>query len=155
MKLINFQNNQTKLNKEMFDEFQNNIKAAIDTESSKIDSMKKTSTSILDNPLTEKSITQDTKILSRSIDLKSEKILVIGTIHLKHDGGTANIVFLVDGITRASFFASKSDSVYTFSTVVENLQTGEHTVDLQVNPNNAQNVKVPAYTATNLTVVEI
>lgn len=30
MELINFQNNQTKLNKAMFDEFQNNIKAAID-----------------------------------------------------------------------------------------------------------------------------
>lgn len=30
MELINFQNNQTKLNKAMFDEFQNNIKEAID-----------------------------------------------------------------------------------------------------------------------------
>lgn len=30
MQLINFQNNQTKLNKAMFDEFQNNIKEAID-----------------------------------------------------------------------------------------------------------------------------
>lgn len=155
MNLINFQNNQTKLNKATFDEFQNNIKEAIDAESSKIDSMKKNGTSILDNPLTEKSITQNTKILSRSINIKTGKIFIIATVCLMHDGGTPNIAFLVDGTTKASFFASKLDSLYTFSTVVENLVEGQHTIDLQINPGNVSNLKVPAYTATNLTVVEI
>lgn len=119
------------------------------------DLLNKNAVSIVENPTTDINISTDTKILSKDVVINSGKILIIGTIYLTHGGGTPTVNFVVDGKIISTFYASKVDCVYTFSTIANNLSVGSHSIYLQINKGNASNVVVPAYTARNLTIVEI
>ncbi len=93
-------------------------------------------------------------IQSTTLTINSGKALMIGALYLKHDGGTPQVQFLVDGSNKGGFFASRQDEFYSFSIAV-NVSKGQHTFALNVNQGNANNVRVGAYTASELTVVEI
>lgn len=119
------------------------------------DLLDRNAVSIVDNPTTNINISNSTRILSKDIVINSGKVLIIGTIYLTHDGGTPIVNFVIDGNAVATFYASKVDSVYTFSTIANNLSVGSHNIYIQINKGNASNVVAPAYTARNLTIVEI
>ena len=119
------------------------------------DLLNKNAVSIIDNPSTDINISSSTKILSKDVVINSGKVLIIGTIYLTHGGGTPTVNFVIDGNIVATFYASKIDNVYTFSSIANNLSVGSHNVYLQINKGNASNVVAPAYTARNLTIVEI
>jgi hypothetical protein len=94
-------------------------------------------------------------IHSATLNIQSGKALMIGSLALRHSGGTPQIQFLVDGSNYGGFFASRQDEFYSFSVVATGLSKGNHNFTLRISQGNASGVVVSAYTASELTVVEI
>lgn len=114
----------------------------------------KQGTTVSKNNTSDIAISGNKVIHSTTLTINSGKALMIGSLYLKHDGGTPQVQFLVDGSNYGGFFASQQNEVYSFSLVVS-VSKGKHTFSLNVNQGNASNVKVGAYTASELTVVEV
>lgn len=94
-------------------------------------------------------------IQSITLNIQSGKVFMIGSLALRHNGGTPRIEFIVDNSNVGSFFASRQDEFYSFNVAATGLSKGNHTLKLRVNQGNASGVVVSAYTASELTVVEI
>lgn len=101
------------------------------------------------------SVSGDRDIQSITLNIQSGKAFMIGSLALRHSGGTPSIQFIVDNKICGSFFASRTDEFYSFNTTISGLSKGNHTFKLRVNPGNASGVVVSAYTASELTVVEV
>ena len=107
------------------------------------------------NHTSDTSVSGARDIQSITLDIQSGKAFMIGSLALRHNGGTPTIEFIVDNTKCWSFFASRIDEFYSFNATVEGLSKGNHTFKLRVNQGNASGVVVSAYTASELTVVEV
>lgn len=112
-------------------------------------------TTVSKNNTSDISVSGYKDIHSAALNIQSGKVLMIGSLALRHSGGTPQIQFLVDGSNFGGFFASRQDEFYSFSIVATGLSKGNHNFTLRISQGNASGVTVCAYTASELTVVEI
>lgn len=107
------------------------------------------------NHTSDLSVSSYRDIQSVTLNIQSGKVFMTGSLALRHNGGTPRIEFLVDNTNVGSFFASRQDEFYSFSTTVSGISKGNHKFILRVNQGNASGVTVCAYTASDLSVVEV
>ena len=107
------------------------------------------------NRTSDLSVSSQATLHSFTLNVQSGRVLMTGSLALRHGGGTPQIRFTVDGVDKGNFFASRQDEFYSFSQVVSGLSKGNHTFALLVIQGNASGVVVCAYTATELSVIEV
>lgn len=96
------------------------------------------------------------KGMSTTIKTRGRALLVSFTVPLYHNGGTCFIKIVVDNVTKYTYgYSLNTNTVCSYTTVINNLSAGSHTVRIDISKNNTSSVKVLNYTSRNFTVAEI
>ena len=94
--------------------------------------------------------------MSTTITTRGRALLVSFTLPLYHSGGTCWIRILVDGVKKYEYgYSLNGTTICSYTTIINNLSAGNHTVSVAIIRNNVATLKVVDYTSRNFTVTEI
>lgn len=94
--------------------------------------------------------------MSTTIKTRGRSLLVSFTLPLYHSGGTCFIRILIDGTEKYKYgYSLNGTTICSYTTVINNVLAGNHTVSVNIVRNNVTTLKVVDYTSKNFTVTEI